>query len=67
MQPDPGTEHPGCLCPCQGRLGVLQGHRVQPSSGSGAPPVPLRRARLRLPGAVPGLQMIQFHSATGSL
>lgn len=65
VQPEPGTERPGCLCPCQGRLGLLQGPRVQPRNG--AQPVPLHRARLQLPGAVPGLQMIRFPAATGSL
>lgn len=36
MQPDPGTENSGCLCPCQSRLGVLQGHCVQPREWSPA-------------------------------
>ena len=35
--------------------------------GSRAQPVPLGRARLRLPCAAPGLQMIQFHAATRPL
>lgn len=36
MQPDPGTEYPVCLCPCQGRLRMLQGHCVQPRERSPA-------------------------------
>lgn len=57
MQPDPGTEHSGCLCPCQSRLEVLQGHYVQPrewspASGTGESQAPAARC---CPGAADDL------------